>query len=49
MDIEFDPRKSEANAQARGLPFSMAEEFDFSGAMFAADTRKDYGEVHIQA
>ena len=49
MDIEFDPKKSEANAQQRGLPFSRAEEFDFETAHYQIDSRRDYGEVRIRA
>ncbi len=49
MDIEFDPQKSETNAEERGLPFSMAEEFDFSTAHYQIDDRRDYGEVRIRA
>lgn len=44
MEIEFDADKSERNAQERGLPFSMVEEFDFETALVAEDTRADYGE-----
>ena len=44
MDIEFDPAKSAENARLRGLPFSMAADFDFETALIAEDTRSDYGE-----
>lgn len=49
MDIEFNPAKSAANEALRGLPFDLVAEFDFDGALFAVDNRKDYGEVRIQA
>ena len=49
MDIEFDPTKSEVNAQQRGLPFEAVYEFEFDSAMFAEDLRKDYGKMRIQA
>lgn len=49
MDIEFDPVKSATNADSRGLPFDLVNEFDFGSALFAQDTRMEYGEVRIQA
>lgn len=49
MDIEFDPKKSEANVQQRGLPFSVAGQFDFDTAHYQIDDRRDYGEVRIRA
>lgn len=49
MDIEFDPKKSEANAQQRDLPFTSAEDFDFDTARYQIDDRRDYGEVRIRA
>lgn len=33
MAIEFDPDKSEKNAALRGLPFSLAERFDWASAL----------------
>jgi len=44
MEIEFDPHRSEENERLRGLPFSMASDFDFETALIAEDRRKDYGE-----
>ena len=44
MDISFDPAKSERNERERGLPFSLVEQFDWSGALIEEDSRKDYGE-----
>lgn len=49
MEIAFDPQKSEANTQERGLPFVLVEQFDFETALFKTDDRHDYGEVRIRA
>jgi uncharacterized protein len=48
MKIEFDPIKSEKNKVERGLPFSMAADFDWESAMYIVDDRKDYGEQRIR-
>ena len=44
MIIEFDPAKSEKNRQSRGLPFSMAHDFDWKTAQYAEDVRHEYSE-----
>ncbi|MDB5986139.1 MAG: hypothetical protein JWR16_1192 [Nevskia sp.] len=49
MDVSFDPAKSERNVEMRGIPFSMAAEFDWSSALVVEDVRKDYGEQRLQA
>jgi len=49
VEIEFDPKKSEANTLERGLPFSVAAEFDFETAWYRIDDRRDYGETRIRA
>lgn len=49
MLVTFDPAKSERNEAERGIPFSAAAEFDWSGALVAEDTRRDYGERRYQA
>lgn len=49
VEVEFDLVKSELNRQRRGLPFSVAESFDFETALYRIDARRDYGEVRIQA
>ncbi len=49
MPVTFDPTKSERNQAERGLAFSLAEEFDWSTALIAEDTRKDYDEKRYQA
>lgn len=46
MNVTFDPAKNAANIQKHGLSFAVIEtEFDFSTAIHAVDTRKDYGEI----
>lgn len=49
MNIEFDEAKSERNARERGLPFELAERFDFDTALIRPDIRRDYGESRYQA
>jgi uncharacterized DUF497 family protein len=49
MLLTFDPSKSERNEAERGMPFSAALEFDWSTALVAEDTRRDYGERRYQA
>jgi hypothetical protein len=44
MTISFDPDKSERNANDRGLPFTLVEQLDWSGAVIEEDVRK----VHAQ-
>ena len=44
FEFSFDPAKSERNLSTRGLPFSMAGEFDWTHAMIEEDLRFDYGE-----
>ena len=45
MSIEFDPAKSERNVRERGLPFELAEAFDFETALIWQDCRKPYHET----
>jgi uncharacterized DUF497 family protein len=45
VKIKFDPAKSERNARLRGLPFSIAENFDFGTALVWQDARHAYPEV----
>ncbi|WP_150690189.1 BrnT family toxin [Pandoraea communis] len=33
MDISFDPAKSDRNVQERGLPFTMAQDFEWDSAV----------------
>lgn len=49
MAIIFDPKKSAANAVARGLPFDKVEEFDWSSALVVEDMRFVYPERRFQA
>ena len=44
MEISFDPVKSERNVTDRGLPFTLLEQLDWSGAVIEEDVRKNYGE-----
>lgn len=49
MPITFDPVKSKWNRRERGLPFTMAERFDFDTALVREDQRKAYPEPRFQA
>lgn len=44
MEISFDPAKSQRNVTDRGLPFTLVEQLDWSGAIIEEDVRQDYGE-----
>lgn len=44
MEISFDPAKSERNVTDRGLPFTLVEQLEWSGAVIKEDVRKNYGE-----
>jgi uncharacterized protein len=41
MPVTFDAAKSERNIAERGIPFSLANDFDWSAALVAEDTRRD--------
>lgn len=49
MRVTYDPDKSIRNEEERGLPFALADDFDWSVALVAEDTREDYGERRYQA
>ena len=49
MLLSYDPAKSERNEALRGLPFSLAEDFDWTSALIVEDTRKDDTEPRYQA
>ncbi len=49
MEITYDPEKNERNLRERGLSFEMVKKFNFGSAIFATDTRKDYGEMRTRA
>ncbi len=44
MKVEFDRRKSDRNAEARGLPFDLVVGLDWAAAQITPDVRRDYGE-----
>jgi uncharacterized DUF497 family protein len=39
MKIEFDPAKNAKNIRERGLPFTLADEFDWTTAMIVSSSR----------
>jgi uncharacterized DUF497 family protein len=43
VDISFDSTKSEKNVLVRGVPFELAAEFAWDGALIVEDLQKDYG------
>ena len=47
--MSYDPAKSERNEAERGLSFDLAEEFAWSSALIAEDTREGYEERRYQA
>ena len=47
MRIEFDPAKNAKNIRERGLPFTLADEFDWTTAMIAPSSR--HGEARFFA
>jgi uncharacterized DUF497 family protein len=49
MRVTYDPAKSLRNDAERGLPFALAEDFDWSDALIVEDTREDYKERRFQA
>lgn len=49
MRFTWDPAKNERNMAERGIAFRRAEEFDWSTALIAEDTRKAYPEPRFQA
>ena len=49
MRVTYDPAKSLRNDEERGLPFALAEDFDWASALIVEDTREDYGERRYQA
>jgi uncharacterized DUF497 family protein len=49
MEIEFDPAKNARNIAERQLSFEMVAEFDWTSAVIAEDTRRDYGERRYEA
>lgn len=49
MRVTYDQAKSLRNEAERGLPFSLADDFDWTGALLVEDTREDYNERRFQA
>lgn len=49
MQITYDPNKSAANIEQRGLSFECARDFDFSTALIIEDLRHPYPEPRYQA
>lgn len=49
MRFAYEPAKSERTIAARVLAFNLAEDFDWSTALIAEDTRQDYLERRYQA
>ncbi len=49
MEIEFDPNKSQKNADERGLPFDLVHEFNWESALIIQDTRYAYPEARFVA
>ncbi len=49
MRISYDPAKNERNRRNRGLSFDAVAGFDFEGALYALDDRRDYGETRYIA
>jgi len=47
--LTCDPAKSERNDQQRGMPFALAQQFDWSLALIVEDTRQAYPERRFQA
>ena len=49
MELSYDPKKNQRNITERGLSFETARDFDFTGALVAEDTRRDYPERRFVA
>jgi len=47
LEIEFDPQKNERNLKERGIPFSLAAEFDLTSALVQRSDR--HGEERFLA
>ena len=45
MDFEWDSKKNALNLEAHGLDFKDPANFDWDGAQFLQDGRKDYNET----
>jgi uncharacterized protein len=49
VEFEWDPTKSDATYQARGLDFAYASRLFTTGWIASEDMRADYGETRIKA
>ena len=49
MEISYDPTKDQENVANRSLSFERVGEFDFETAIYAIDSRRDYGEIRHRA
>ena len=49
MRVTNDPAKSLRNEEDRGLPFALAEDFDWESALIVEETCEDYRERRYQA
>jgi len=49
MQLSYDPLKSASNEALWGLPFAMAQHFEWPSALVIQDVRKDYGERRFSA
>jgi uncharacterized protein len=49
VKIEFDPIKSQKNADERGLPFGRVAEFEWATALIYPDERFLYSELRYAA
>jgi uncharacterized protein len=47
LEIEFDPQKNERNVKERGIPFTLAAEFEWDSALDVPSNR--YGEERRMA
>ena len=47
--ITYDSKKDKANKRKHGISLSVAEDFDFEGALYSIDDREDYGETRFRA
>ena len=48
INITYDPKKCQANIDARGVSFDRVVELDWTNAIIRPDERKDYGEVRLR-
>ncbi len=48
-EISFDPTKNERNIFDRGLPFTLARDFEWESALIFRDDRRNYGEPRFKA